>query len=53
MTKNQIKTSISLDRELLETARKTGINISKACADGLRQEIYDYQKYQESKKKKQ
>lgn len=49
--KQQYKTSIALDKELLDTARNLGINISKACQDGLRREVYDYQKYQEMKKK--
>ena len=48
----QIKTSISLDSELLNAARELKINISRACADGLRNEVYDYKQYQESKKAK-
>lgn len=51
MVKNQIKTSVSLDKDMLEIARSLKINISRACADGLKREITDYQKYQESKKK--
>lgn len=51
--KQQYKTSIALDKELLDTARNLGINISKACQDGLRREVHDYQKYQEMKKKQE
>ena len=40
---SQIKTSISLDSELLNAARELKINISRACADGLRNEVYEYQ----------
>ena len=49
--KQQYKTSIALDKDLLETARNLRINISKACEEGLRKEVHDYQRYQEMKKK--
>ena len=50
---SQIKTSISLDSELLNAARELKINISRACADGLRNEVYEYQRYKEEKKKRE
>ena len=49
--KQQYKTSIALDKDLLEIARNLRINISKACEEGLRKEVHDYQRYQEMKKK--
>lgn len=49
--KQQYKTSIALDKELLDTARNLGINISRACQEGLRKEVHDYKKYQEMKNK--
>lgn len=51
MTRNTIKTSISIDIDVLEKARKMHINISKACTAGLRQEITDYERYQKSKER--
>ena len=51
MTKNTIKTSITLDIELLTKAREYKINISRACTAGLRQEITDYERYQKSKER--
>ena len=49
----QIKTSISIDSELLKSARELKINISRACSNGLRSEVYDYQQYQKDKQKKE
>lgn len=49
MTKNAIKTSVALDKNVLEEARKLQINISRACMNGLRAEINDYKAYQKSK----
>lgn len=49
----QIKTSISLDSELLNAARELKINISRACTEGLRSEVYDYRQFKEQKKKKE
>lgn len=48
----QIKTSISLDSELLKAAREMKINISRACSEGLRSEVYDYRKFKEEQNKK-
>lgn len=51
MTKNTVKTSISIDIDVLEKARNLKINISKSCVNGLRQEIADYERYQKSKER--
>lgn len=51
MVKTQYKTSIALDRDTLDKARELKINISRACNQGLKKEINDYQKYLESKAK--
>lgn len=32
-------TNLSLDSNLVETARELGINLSRACEDGLRREV--------------
>lgn len=47
----QIKTSISIDSELLNAARELKINISRACTEGLRSEVYDYQEFKKRKQK--
>lgn len=47
----RIKTSISLDSELLNAARELKINISRACTEGLRSEVYDYQEFKKQRQK--
>lgn len=51
MTVNAIKTSVAIDKELLDKARKLKINISRACVDGLRAEVNEYEKYLKFKEK--
>lgn len=51
MTRNTVKTSISIDIDVLEKARELKINISKACVSGIRQEISDFERYQKSKER--
>ena len=51
MTINAIKTSVAIDKELLDKARKMKINISRACVDGLRNEVNEYEKYLKFKEK--
>lgn len=53
MTINAIKTSVAIDKELLDKARKLKINISRACVDGLRAEVNEYEKYLKFKEKRE
>lgn len=52
MTVNAIKTSVALDKATLEKARELNINISRACMNGLRAEITDYENYLKMKEKR-